>query len=51
MNGVAGWRLTPPKKIPSAKIRWKISRLDFLDQGGIILIDNLPKGQTIGAEY
>jgi len=27
---VATWRLTPPQKIPSAKIRWKISRLYFL---------------------
>ena len=51
MNGVAGWRLTPPKKIPSAKIRWKISRLDFLDQGGIILIDCVPNGKNINAEY
>jgi hypothetical protein len=42
-----------PKKIPSAKIRRKISRLDFLggDQDGILLIDYLPKGQTINAEY
>src|SRR5215510_12296267 len=43
----------PPKKIPSAKIRWKSSRLDsvFWDQDGIPLIDYLPKGQTINAEY
>jgi hypothetical protein len=34
------------QKIPSAKIPWKISRLDFLDQDGILLIDYLPKGQT-----
>jgi len=30
MNGVAAKRLTPPQNIPSAKIRWKSSRLDFL---------------------
>ena len=40
-----------PKKNPSAKIRWKISRLDFWDQDGILLIYFLPKGQTINAEY
>ena len=34
----------PPQKIPSAKICWNRSRLD-------ILIDYLPKGQTINAEY
>ena len=28
--GVATWRLTPPQKIPSAKIRWKSSSLYFL---------------------
>jgi len=41
-----------PKKIPSAKICWESSRLDFFwDQDGILLIDYLPKGQTINAEY
>jgi hypothetical protein len=30
INGVATYRLNPLKKIPSAKIRWKSSRLDFL---------------------
>ena len=30
INGVAAYRLIPPQKIPSTKIRWKISRLDFL---------------------
>jgi len=49
------WRhsgLPRPQKIPSAKIRWKIYRLYFFwDQGGIPLIDYLPKGQTINAEY
>jgi hypothetical protein len=40
-------------KIPNAKIRWKRSRLDSIiwDQDGILLIDYLPKGQTINAEY
>jgi len=49
---VAAWRLTPPQKFPSAKIRWKSSRRDsiFWDQDGILLIDYLPKGQTINAE-
>jgi len=47
---VAAQRLTPPPKIPSAKIRWKRSRLDFWEQDGILLIDYLPKGQTINAE-
>ena len=41
-----------PKKIPSAKIRWKSSRLDFFwDQDGIPLTDYLPKDKTINAEY
>jgi len=42
---------TPPQKIPSVKILWKISRLDFWDEDGILLNDYLPKGQTINAEY
>jgi len=51
-SGVAAYRLTPPQKNPSAKICWKSSRLDFFwDQDGILLIDYLPKGQTINAEY
>ena len=43
----------PAPKIPRAKICWKIRRLDFFggDQYGILLIDYLPKGQTINAEY
>jgi len=39
-----------PKKIPSAKIHWKSSRLDFWDQDGILLIDYLQKGQTFNAD-
>ena len=42
----------PAQKFPSAKFRWKSSRLDiFWDQEGILLIDYLPKGQTINVEY
>jgi len=40
-----------PQKIPSAKIRWKFLALIFWDQDGILLIDYLPKDQTINAEY
>ena len=47
---MAAWRLSPPQKCPSAKISWKISRLDFWEQDGILLIDYLPKGQTIKEE-
>ena len=38
-------------KFPSAKIRWKISHLDFWDQDGNFLIDYLLKDQPINAEY
>jgi hypothetical protein len=50
---VEAWRLTPPQKDLSAKIRWTISRLAsiFWDQDGILLIDYLPKGHTFNAEY
>ena len=41
----------PTKKIPSAKTRWKSSRLDFLGSRRNPPIDYLPKGQTINAEY
>jgi len=47
---VAALCLTLPQKIPSAKIRWKSSRLNFWDQEGM-LINYLPKGQTINMEY
>jgi len=47
-GGIAAY---PAPKIPSAKIRWKSSRLDFLGSRGILLIDYLPKGQTINAGY
>jgi len=39
------------KKNPSAKIRWKVLASIFWDQDGILLIDYLPNGQTIYAEY
>jgi len=48
------WRHSgPPRplKIPSAKIRRKFVASIFWDQDGILLIDYLPKGQTIKAEY
>jgi len=32
-------------------MRWKVLASIFLDQDGILLIDYLPKGQTINAEY
>jgi len=41
----------PAPKIPSAKIRWIVLASIFWDQGSIFLIDYLPKGQTINAEY
>jgi hypothetical protein len=53
---MAAQRLTPPQKIPSAKSAGKIlASIFFLGGGGvqdgILLIDYLPKGQTINAEY
>ena len=42
----------PAPKFPSAKIRWKSSRLNYFgDQNDILLIGYLQKGQTINAEY
>ena len=44
----------PAPKFPSAKILWKKLRLNsifFWDQDDILLIDYVPKGQTINAEY
>jgi len=41
----------PAPKIPSANIRWKSSHLDFWAQDGMLLINYLPKGQTINAKY
>jgi hypothetical protein len=45
------YHLTPPQNIPSAKLRWKILASIFWDQEGNLLIDYLPKGQTIKAKY
>ena len=45
------WRYSSsprPKKNLSVKIRWKSPRTDFL--GSLLLIDYLPKGQTINAD-
>ena len=41
-------RLTPPQKIPSAK---KVLASIFWDQDGILLINYLPKCQTINVQY
>jgi len=41
----------PTTKIPSAKICCKILASILWDQDGILLIDYLPKGQTINAGY
>jgi hypothetical protein len=38
-------------KILSAQIRWESSHLVFWDQDGILLIDYLPKDQTVNVEY
>ena len=40
-----------PKKFQVQKSAGKVLASIFLDQDGILLIDYLPKGQTINAEY
>jgi len=40
-----------PKKFQWQKSAGKVLALIFWDQDGILLIDYLPKGQTINAEY
>ena len=40
-----------PQKILSVKVRWKFLASIFWDQDGILLINYLPKGQTIKAEH
>jgi histone-lysine N-methyltransferase SETMAR len=40
-----------PQKIPSVKIRWKVLSSIFWDQDEILLINYLPKGQTINPEF
>ena len=42
---------TPPQKRRVQKPAGKVLALIFWDQGGILLTDCLPKGQTINAEY
>ena len=51
MEWRSGGTSRPPQKIPSAKICWQSSRLILGGQDGILLIDYLPKGQIINAEY
>ena len=53
MNGVVAQRLTPPcsKKFRVQKSTGRVLASIFWDQDGILLIDYLPKGQTINAEY
>jgi len=47
------WRHSgsPRPKNSECKIRWKVLASIFWDQDGILLIDYLPKDQTINAEY
>jgi len=40
-----------PKKFRVQKSAENLLALIFWDQDGILLIDNLPKGQTINVEY
>jgi len=40
-----------PKKFQVQKSAGKVLNSIFLDQDGILLIDYLPKGQTINAQY
>ena len=49
-GGIAAHR-APPQKIPSKKSAGKVLTSIFLDQDGILLIDYLPKCQTINAEH
>ena len=46
-----GIAVHPVPKYSNTKIRWKSSPSIFWDQDGILLIDCLPKGQTVNAEY
>jgi len=49
-GGIAA-HTAPPQNIPSSKSPGKVLASIFWDQDGILLIDYLPKGQTINAEY
>jgi hypothetical protein len=46
-----GIAVHPAQKIPSSKIAGKVLASIFWDQDVILLIDCLPKGQTVNAEY
>jgi len=48
---VAEYRLTPPQKFRVQKSAGKVLFSIFWDEDGILLIDYLPKGQTINVEY
>jgi len=48
---VAALRFIPPQKIPSEKSAEKFLASILWYQDSILLIDYLPKGQTINAEY
>ena len=48
---MAAYHTPPPKKIRLQKSSGKFLTSIFSDQEGIVVIDNLPKGQTINAEY
>jgi len=50
-NQWSGGIAHPAPKIPSEKPDEKIFASTFWDQDGILLIDYLPKGQTINVEY
>ena len=51
INGVAAYRLTPPKKIPSSKTAGKFLAWLFGIKTASSTFDYLAKGQTINAEY
>jgi hypothetical protein len=48
---VLAYRLTPPQTNYDCKNPLENSHLNFWDQYSILLIDYLPKGQTINIEY
>jgi hypothetical protein len=46
------WRHSGPSHPKNFQVQKSAGKVvDFLDQDGIILIDYLPKGQNINAEY
>jgi len=47
---VAAQRLTSPQNIPSAKIRWKISRRGKVTKGVLFLHDNVPAHRAIATK-